>query len=282
MNNYININGEMVQEDENSVPASSRALFYGDGCFETFVSYKGKFLHFVDHFDRLQQGLRYLEMESPFSEEKLKGEIHRLIEKCALENENSVIRVQCYREGNSGYQNISDESSFIISTRPIFNKESETSLKTVSVRAIPSQALERKVKLSNSINYIKAAQEAKKKGGDDALMLTMEEFISETTIANIFWIKGDDIYTPSINCDLLPGVTRSIIDKLIKGNPALNLEQGKFSLQDIYEAEAVFCCNSVMDLKAVVSIDDKEYNTEHPTLNTLSKSFQSYKKEYSK
>lgn len=268
----------MLPADENVMPASSRAIYYGDGCFETLVSYKGKFLHFEDHFIRLQAGLEYLEMKSPFNEEKLQAEIYRLIEKNEMESEEAVIRVQCYREGGVGYFTISDESGFIISTRPIAPREAGINLKSVSVRAIPSVALERKVKLSNSINYIKAAQEARKKGGDDALMLTLDSHISETTIANLFWIKRDRIFTPSTDCDLLPGVTRSIIIKLIKKDLGLSLEEGKFSLQDMYEAEAAFCCNSVMELKSVSTLDNHTFEGAHSVLKKLCEEFQLYKK----
>ena len=189
MSSFVNINGTLVPEEEASLPATSRALSYGDGCFETLVSYKSKFLHFEDHFARLQSGLKYLDMNLDLTKDLLKSEVQKLLKKNELEDEDSVVRIQCYREGSSGYFDISDRSGFIISNRSIPLGSDSIKLKTVSIPAIPSAALERKVKLSNSINYIKAAQEAKKKGGDDALMLTVDSKISETTISNIFWVN---------------------------------------------------------------------------------------------
>ena len=246
MSHFININGTLFPEEQASLPATSRAVFYGDGCFETLVSYKGKFLHFEDHFARLQSGLKYLEMNLDLTKDQLKSEVQKLLEKNELEGEDSVVRIQCYREGHSGYFDISDRSGFIISNRSIPERSESLNLKTVSIPAIPSAALERKVKLSNSINYIKAVQEAKKKGGDDGLMVTVDSKISETTISNIFWIKGSQVFTPSVNCDLLPGVTRSILIELINQDLELELIEGAFGLEDIYSAEAVFFTNSVM------------------------------------
>jgi branched-subunit amino acid aminotransferase/4-amino-4-deoxychorismate lyase len=280
MSKYININGNLVPEGDNSISAASRPVFYGDGCFETFVSYKGKFLHFNDHFSRLRSGLEYLEMISSLNEEKLLAEILRLIEKNELLDKNVVVRVQCYREGGAGYLSISEKSGFLITTRPKLEKESELHLRSVSVCAIPSIALERKVKLSNSINYIKAAQEAKKKEGDDALMLTINGHISETTIANIFWIKGNNLFTPSIDCDLLPGVTRSIFIDHISADSGLTVLEGKFLLDEINSSKAVFCCNSVMELRAVSTIDDYSFDVAHPILNTLKELFQDYKSQH--
>lgn len=282
MSSFININGTLFPEEEDSLPATSRAISYGDGCFETLVSYKSKFLHFEDHFARLQSGLKYLEMNLDLTKEQLLSEIQKLLEKNELEDENSVVRIQCYREGSSGYFDISDQSGFIISNRSIPERGDSIKLKTVSIPAIPTAALDRKVKLSNSINYIKAAQEAIKKGGDDALMLTVDLKISETTISNIFWIKGNQVFTPSANCDLLPGVTRSILIELIDQDSELELMEGEFELQDIYSAEAVFCTNSVMEMKPVAGVDDQLYKKEHSVFEKLKNDFKAYKERYLK
>ena len=280
MSRYLNINGRLLSENENSLPATSRALSYGDGCFVTLMSYKGKFLHFEDHFKRLQNGLKYLEMNVDLTKDQLRSEILRLLEKNDLEAEDSVIRIQGYREGSSGYFDISDRAGFIITNRMLPNRSDSLQLKTVSIPAIPSLALERKVKLSNSINYIKAAQEAKKKGGDDALMLTINKKISETTISNVFWIKGNQIFTPSVNCDLLPGVTRSILIELVKQDSDLILAQGEFNLEEIYLAEAVFCTNSVMEMKSVSGVDDYLYKNEHSVFEKLKDDFRVYKEKW--
>ncbi len=279
MSRFVNINGTLVPEEEASLSATSRAVSYGDGCFETLVSYEGKFLHFEDHFARLQSGLKYLEMNLDLTKDQLKSEIQKLLEENELENEDSVVRIQCYREGSSGYFNISDRSGFIISNRSIPERQESLNLKTVSMPAIPSIALERKVKLSNSINYIKAAQEAKKKGGDDALMLTIDKNISETTISNVFWIKGNQVLTPSVNCDLLPGVTRSIIIELINQDLELELVEWEFKLEEVYSAESVFCTNSVLEMKSVSSVDDHLYKTEHSVFEKLKDDFKVYKEK---
>ncbi|MEQ9278885.1 MAG: aminotransferase class IV [Balneola sp.] len=279
MSRFININGTLIPQEEASIPATSRAVSYGDGCFETFVSYKSKFLHFEDHFARLQSGLEYLEMNLDLTKGQIKSEVQKLLEENVIEDEDSVVRIQCYREGSSGYFDISDRSGFIISNHPIPKRPESLNLKTVSIPAIPSIALERKVKLSNSINYIKAAQEAKKKGGDDALMFTIDKNISETTISNIFWIKGSQVFTPSVNCDLLPGVTRSILIELINQASELELVEGEFKLEEVYIAESVFCTNSVMEIKPTSKIDDFSYKTDHSIVEKLKDDFKVYKEK---
>src|SRR5699024_4498907 len=87
-------------------------------------------------------------------------------------------------------------------------------LATVETKRISADALPSIYKFSNGINYIIAANEAAEKGADDALMQTINGKISETTIANIFWIKDEKIFTPSTACDLMPGITRNAVINL--------------------------------------------------------------------
>ncbi|MEP1152273.1 MAG: aminotransferase class IV [Balneola sp.] len=282
MSGYVNINGTIVPNDEPLFPANSRTIMYGDGCFETLRSYNGKFLHFEDHFKRLRSGLSYLEMTSDLTEERLSVEIQKLLKANECENEDVVVRIQCVREGESGYLNISDQSKFIISLRSVKENKRPLELQLVDTKAIPSAALNRTVKLSNSINYIKSAQEAKRKGGDDALMLTVNERVSETTIANVFWVKGNHVFTPSVECDLLPGVTRLILMELIKNDTELSLLEGEFDLNDIYEAEAMFCTNSVMEIQPVASLEEYSFQVNNEVVEKLSTQFEAYKKKYLK
>ena len=76
------------------------------------------------------------------------------------------------------------------------SNKKELKLAVAQTRCIPSEALERKYKLSNGLNYVKAAQEAARSSCDDALMLTVDGEVSETTSANIFWVNEGKIFTP--------------------------------------------------------------------------------------
>jgi branched-subunit amino acid aminotransferase/4-amino-4-deoxychorismate lyase len=145
-------------------------------------------------------------------------------------------------------------------------------------RCIPSEALERKYKLSNGLNYIKAAQEAKEKSGDDALMLTVAGKISETTSANIFWIKGDKVFTPAVECDLLPGVTRSLAIQVIQ-SLGIEIEEGVYDLKAIEEAEAVFCTNSLKEISAVQRLDEHRFEVSHPLTQRIGTGFTQFKEQ---
>ncbi len=274
---YALVNGELVIFTASAIPVSSRGFMYGDGCFETLRSYQGKLLHFEDHFARLQLGLNYLGMESSIVSETLLKQVGLLLQKNELNSVDAAFRIQCARRGGAGFAITSNKVDYIITTRALPEPRTKIVLKTVETRAIPEVALSRKVKLTNSINYIKAAQDANQLGGDDALMLTVKKLISETTIANIFWVKGNRVFTPSTRCDLLPGVTRKIVIQLVSKMADIELVEGEFGLEDLIKADAVFCTNSLREIFPIAQIDSTSFDKLSPVIKRLQKDFELYK-----
>lgn len=251
--NHIILNGKLLKEQEAMVSPVNRGMMYGDGCFETLRSYSGKFLRLNCHFERLKGGLDYLGMDSHLNSDEWKKQIKNLLEANHLSDKSTMIRIQCWREGGRGYAPDSSKMGWMIQASEIRSNATPQKLIVAKTRCIPSLSLDRKYKLSNGLNYIVAAKEAAEQQVDDALMLTVNGSISETTSANIFWVKDDKVFTPSKDCDLLPGITREIIIELIESN-GFEFKEGVFQPEEIKKAEAVFCTNSLIELREVASL----------------------------
>ncbi len=161
---------------------------------------------------------------------------------------------------------------------PIAGRTQTVSLATSRYRRIPADALPPEVKWTNGINYILAAKEAHEKGVDDALMLTTSGFVSETTVANIFWKKSDMVYTPSVDCDLLPGITRSILTDILKDS-GIPLRQGRFQPATLHDADAAWICNSVREICPVICLDEHRYQSESPFLPEIVRLYENHKQE---
>lgn len=277
---WIVYDGSPVKANRPVLAAESRGLMYGDGCFETMRSYNGLFLKPEAHMERLERGIEYLKMNSPFERglKDLQRPISDLLRRNKLDQGDSIVRIQVWREGGRGYD-ISGKaaSHYTVAATPLPNVNPGISLVTVPTRRIPGSALRSDLKLSNGINYIRATAEAREKGGDDALMQTAEGWISETPVANVFWVKGSTVCTPSADCDLLPGITRSIITELIRTHGTWTLETGKFELNELITADSCFTCNSVREIVPVSRVNDKRFETGHPVLEELNNDFQTFK-----
>lgn len=279
-NSWIVFDGEVISADTPVVPVTSRGLMYGDGIFETLRTYSGQTLFLQDHLDRLQRGAEILgiSVHLQLKTDQIKPLLYELLKRRRLLEEDAILRLQLWRDGQRGYQtDFQTESHFSITASHCPKEFSFPQLITVNRRRIPSQSLPSKVKLTNGINYILAAQEASEKGGDDALMQTVDGWISETTIANIFWIKDHTFFTPDENCDLIPGITRNIILQMIDEDSSWELEQGKYDLNQLWKADAAFMCNSVREILPVKQVDEKIFDTRNEFLKGLQNRFLSFR-----
>lgn len=272
-------NGEIIKADKPVVPVESRGLMYGDGCFETFRVYKGQFFKLYAHLERMHNGLSWLGMRFPADLKiaNLKPLITKLLKRNKLLGSNAVLRIQVWREGARGYRMDEDSKvSYSILATGMPKAKKAVRLATVDIKRIPSASLPSSYKLCNNINYIAATARARDKGADDALMQTITARISETTIGNLFWVSGTTVFSPSEECDLLPGITRQAVFDLVAEQEDMSLQIGEYEIEHIRQAEAVWMTNSVRGLRPVKQIDKRSYPVNHPVFGKLKQAFADY------
>ena len=104
-----------------------------------------------------------------------------------------------------------------------------------------------------------AALFAKKEKWNDAILLNTDGRLCDTTIANIFLIKDEMVYTPALTEGCIAGVMRrNLIEKLTAAN--YKLVEGKLSVDELLDADEVFLTNSIYNMRWVQSIGDKKYS----------------------
>jgi branched-subunit amino acid aminotransferase/4-amino-4-deoxychorismate lyase len=276
---YIWVNGQVITDSEPAIPAESKGLMYGAGCFETIRSYGSKFLHLEMHFERLMKGMDYLSIPSAeiLKSGRIRKSILTLLEKNGLASGDALVRIQVSDAGKRGYSISANVIPHVIITAdPIDQTTEKYILRTADPRVVPSECRPVELKLSNSLHYMQAYREACEKGADDALMLTVDGSIAETAIANIFWKRGGAIYTPSTACDILPGIMRHIVLDMLAGRPEYEVIEGEYKPYDLKEAEHVWITNSIRQIQPVSGWNEMKYATKSPFFNYLINTFQAY------
>ncbi|MDX1671447.1 MAG: aminotransferase class IV, partial [Balneolaceae bacterium] len=178
----IYFNGGFRSESEPLFTGNARSVMYGDGCFETFRSYGGRYFHLGDHMRRLQEGLNYLGITVPGVLTKgpeFLSLLDQLLERNDMQDRDALVRIQVSRRGSRGYRTGDSEGAhLVIASYPTKTDYGPIALATAGIRRIPAASMPPQFKFTNGINYILAASEAVKKGADDALMLTIDGSVS--------------------------------------------------------------------------------------------------------
>jgi branched-chain amino acid aminotransferase len=123
-----------------------------------------------------------------------------------------------------------------------------------SVRRDPSNPLAT-LKTTSRADYVFARLEARRAGADDALFLTTDDRLSEGTSANIFLVRRgvdgvEELATPSLDCAILPGTTRSwLLDWASR--VGLRPIEAHLTVADFAAADEAFLCSSVAGILPV-------------------------------
>ncbi len=272
---YTSLNFQIVPSVQAVLPAASRAAAYGDGCFETLRSYQGRFLALDRHVERLRQGMQALGIRPPreTSEARFAHWIRELLEANGLLEADARVRIQVWRTGPLGYQSPTEaEPIVLINAFSLGQPLPPLRLGWVSIRRIPAACLPSHLKLSNGLNYILAQREAAAEGYDEALMCDIGGRISETTMANVFWLRDGLMETPSLQCDVLPGITRELVLEMVRessGRLGPGVREVEAAPELLNEASAVFTCNSLRELHPVASVDGRIFPADSSDIRRI-------------
>lgn len=247
---YVVLNGRVLEEANAHIALSDRGFRYGDGVFDTLRVNAGRIHQPTWHMDRLQRGLQALRIH--FDVKPIPELCQEILRKNSVKD--GLLRIQVTRgPGGRGYlpaQNV--EPTWVIETLPLPVVPAEPiSLFLSRIHKIPASSLPVQFKLCQGLNSTLARMEAADHGCFDALLLNEKGQICETSSANIFWAKGNTVYTPSLACGVLEGSVRAA---LLRISPS-KIHEVEADIDTLKEADGVFICNTAWNILAVKNIE---------------------------
>ena len=259
--NYINHNGKITSKGDAHLPVDNGAFRYGYGLFETMLISHGAILLGEYHWERLFGGIQQLELELPplVDLERLEAEVRKTAEKNKLEKLCRV-RLQVYAGAGGLYGPDSNKAGFVIECFPL--EEGALHFNENGLVAGIAGGLNKSMdalcnlKSCNALIYAMAARQARENRWNDALVCNTAGNIIESTIANIFWIKKGEVYTPPLAEGCVAGIMRRYIMADI---PVIGK---KLSVEELLLADEVFLTNAIKRIRWVSSIGDVFYKNE--------------------
>ena len=277
---WVYLNDQFVEDDQARVSVFDRGFLFGDGVFETIRVYDSRLLFLNRHLQRLRQSCEWLGLSLPSSQPNWETLLQELIERNNLSH--SMIRITLSRGvGGLGPDPFGcSNSTVVIFPRPIpqlteDEKKCGVSLTIVETRRQPSCALPSQVKSLNYLNNILAKQEARTAQTFDGLLLNTEGFLAEATTSNFFFVKDQQLCTPSLQCGILPGITREIVLGLVK-KEGIGLQEGAFRPEDLWGANEAFLTNAGFGVLPVNTIETRPLASswERPMTKTIQRLYE--------
>ena len=251
------LNGKIKKASEINLLILKRGFLLGDGIFETLISKNYKIFRFSDHYTRLKEGAEICEIEVE-EKEILESQIRRTLEKFKIKN--GYIRINVWRKKGERSMPEGRKSNILIiikNYKPYPSHFYQNGMKCMISKKIfkNEKSILYKIKSFNFIENILGKIEAKENKCQDAIFLNTKGFLTEGTVANLFFVKKDKIYTPSVECGILPGITRKIVIQICRKN-RIKIKEGKFKPEFLKECDEVFMTNTLMGIMPVKSIEN--------------------------
>ena len=260
---YVSINGKIQNADQAAIAIDNRTFRYGIGLFETLLAINNEVQKLSFHWNRLQQGIQLLGFQTPsfFNDASLLIAIQGLLNK-NKHNKYARIRIQFFANAGGILETQQNTCNYLIETSAIdasICELNENGL-VVGIHTLYKKEIDplSAYKINGRICYAMAAQEAKEKKWNDALVLNSQGNIIESSISNIFWIKDKTVYTPPVSEGCIAGIRRAnwISTLKEKGIPVIEMPLSK---EMLLEADEVFLTNSIRKIRWVYAIENKIY-----------------------
>jgi branched-chain amino acid aminotransferase len=258
----VYLNGKIVPKEQAVVSVYDHGFLYGDGIFEGIRVYGGNIFRLDAHVVRLYDSAKAIGLEVPLSP----AQMSRAVVETVAANGRPDIYVRLVVSRGPGDLGIdpakcrSGPSIVIIvdaiALYPDEVYEKGLALVTSSVRRVPMDSLDPRVKSLNYLNNIMAKIEARNAGCSEAVMLNHAGRVAECTADNIFVVKNGTLKTPPLTEGALGGITRAAVLELAAaaGMPATEALLG---LTDLYTADECFLTGTGAELVPVTSVDGR-------------------------
>ncbi len=222
----------------------SSAFLYGSSVFSTAKVEGGVIIDWRAHVKRLLVGIKkYYFLDSTENLAKKLSQIH------APKDFTGAIRVTVFVANSKSMDQkiLENDLDISVNLRKIASFEREPIVLKLCKRLQSSELDELKIGSYGKEIYLR--KKAKALGADDILFYG-EGLVFETTIANIFFRKGDQVYTPKSG--IYKGLTR---EKLIDNAGVIEKD---IHINEIENYDEIFTASSLFDRVVVKEIiDDK-------------------------
>lgn len=274
---WIYLNDKFVADKEAVVSVFDHGFLYGDGVYETLRSYGHRIFMQNEHLSRLFRSAAGIGLTVPIPAKDWGDVLHEAM----VRNDVGTDRLDAYLRitvsrgaGDIGLDPaLCPSPTVVVMAKPLVPPASHLYEAGVNVivastkRNLPS-ALSPRIKSTNFLNNIQAKREAIAAGAFESILLNWEQHVTECTVSNVFFVTDGTLRTSALECGVLDGITRMIAIRLA-GELRIPVEEGHYTVDQLYRADECFLTNTSMEIMPVTSVDRRPVGNGKPGPLTL-------------
>ena len=259
MSKYVYLNNKYVNYKDAKIHIEDRGFQFSDSVYEVIKVINGKLLDIEFHLSRLKYSTSELNFNFKINKPSLKNIFLSLLKKNQLKN--GIIYLQITRgiqPREHAYKKNLKPNIIIYTAKKKFNLP-DKNYKGYKAITYPDIRWGRPdIKTTSLLANILAATEASKQGAYETILVKGKK-VTEAAHSNVWIVRGKKIITHPANKEILKGVTRTVLKKIIN---SLNLKliEREFSIKELLKAEEVFITSSGSLVTPITQVDKIKIN----------------------
>ena len=274
----VYLNGEYKPLSEASINVLDRGFTFGDGVYEVIPIFNRTIFRFDEHMQRLENSLKAIFMENPYSSSEWLSVFEKLIE--TVEQSEQSIYLQITRGVTERDHDISlaDKPTIFAMNRPIEKKDMSAGINAITHEDIRWQYCD--IKAITLLPSVLLRHKAKQQGAKEAILIR-EGFLTEGAASNVFICKDNEIFTPPKNKHVLPGITRDLVVEILTNNK-MTYSETTISEEELLKADEVWITSSTWEIVPVTQLNNMPVGTGEagPLWQSVNQLYQEFKSGY--
>jgi branched-chain amino acid aminotransferase len=260
---WIWFDGELKPWKDAKIHVLTHGLHYASSVFEGERCYGGEIFKSAEHTERLIRSAATLDMQLPYSAEEIEAAKRLVLEKNGLTD--AYLRPVAWRGSEELSVPARNNKVHVAIAAWVWPSYFSTEEKLKGIRLEwskwkrPSpETIPHSAKAAGLYMICTLSKDAAMANGyADALMLDYRGYVAEATGANVFFIKGKNIVTPTPDC-ILNGITRQTVIQLAK-DAGYTVTERHMQPEELVEFDECFLTGTAAEVTPVSEIGEYKF-----------------------
>ncbi len=249
---HVLLNGELLPLEEARISPLDRGFLYGDAVYEVIPCYGGRIFELPAHFDRLERSLRETGIATTLDRGLWRDGLASLVERNG--GGDLGIYIQITRGQHKGRDHrfpagIQPTSFAMCMPLTVPAETGGTAITGEDIRWHRND-----IKATSLLANVLLRQQAHEAGAAEMILLRNGRAI-EGSASNLFVVSDGTVLTPPLGKEILPGITRQVILRLLEELEIPHAET-HIPLQQLRAADEIWLVSSLREIMPVVRLDE--------------------------
>ncbi len=256
MGDVLWFNGRFTTTDERVVGVEDRGFQFGDAVYEVYKFAARRPILLLDHYRRLERGLREVEIANPWTEAAFASMSDELLRQTSFDD--GIVYVQVTRgemERAHFYPDAMKPTALAYSRRFKFPDAAKKERGIRIVTAVDQRWQRCDVKSVNLLGNALAKKKAMRAGADEALLLS-DGTVREGATSTFFAVREGRVITHPLDEHILPGVVRDRVIKLAL-TARIRVDERPLREKELFDMNEAFITSTTQGVMPVTEIDGR-------------------------